>query len=172
MSICTGTPQPSSATANGKTAIQCQYRCMFGISNRPEGVPDNKSFKCYHRGRSYLTSSGKDGKLYWFAFVKNPDLTIHTSIPRYTTQDEEDLAAEIADDPLFLDITFKDLYNSRMASVLVPLEEFVLKRCFYKRAILIGDSFHKVRSSKFVLLDIANISSDESSSGPGRKLGD
>lgn len=145
---------------------------MFGISKRPQGVPDNKSFKCYHRGRSYLTSSGKDGKFYWFAFVKNPDLTIHTSIPRYTTQDEEDMAAEIADDPLFLDITFKDLYNSRMGSVLVPLEEFVLKRCFYKRAILIGDSFHKVRSSKFVLLDIANISSDESSSGPGRKLGD
>jgi hypothetical protein len=31
-----------------------------------------------------------------------------------------------------------------MSCVLVPLEEFVLKTCFYKRAILVGDSFHKV----------------------------
>jgi hypothetical protein len=117
---------------------------MFGISKRLESIPDNKSFKCFHKGRSYLSSSGQDGKFYWFAFIKNPELTIHTTIPRYTAEDAENLAAEIADDPILLDITFKDLYANRMSCVLVPLEEFVLKRCFYKRAILIGDSFHKV----------------------------
>lgn len=125
-------------------AIQCQYRCMFGISRRAEGIPDNASFKCFHKGRSYLSSGGQDGKIYWFVFVKNPELTIHSNIPRYTAEDAANLAAEIADDPLFHGLTFKDLYTNRLTCVLVPLEEFVLKRCFYKRAILIGDSFHKV----------------------------
>ncbi|KAJ5377440.1 uncharacterized protein N7496_004849 [Penicillium cataractarum] len=125
-------------------SIRCQYKCMFGISKRVEGIPDNKSFKCYHKGRSYLCSGGQDGKFYWFVFVKNPEVTIHTTIPRYKAQDAENLAAEIADDPLFLDVTFKDLYKNRMSCVLVPLEEFVLKTCFFKRAILIGDSFHKM----------------------------
>lgn len=82
--------------------------------------------------------------MYFFAFFKNPEPTIYRDIPRYTDEDAKDLAAVYASDPLWPGIRFGDLYERHMSCVLVPLEEYVLEKCFYKRAILIGDSFHKV----------------------------
>jgi hypothetical protein len=85
--------------------------------------------------------------MYWFAFYKNPEKTIGAAIPSYTSADEQELAEHYADDVLFDAITFGDVYKRRINSVLVPLEEFVLEECFYKRAVLVGDSFHKVGTS-------------------------
>ncbi|KAJ5111143.1 hypothetical protein N7532_001678 [Penicillium argentinense] len=125
-------------------SIKCDYKCIFGIGKRPEGITDYASFKCFHKGRSYLISAGPDNKLYFFAFFKNSATTTHRAIPRYTSEDANALAAKFASDPLFNGITFGQIYQRIANAVLVPLEEYVLKKCFYKRAILIGDSFHKM----------------------------
>lgn len=120
---------------------------MFGISTRPEGIPDEISYKTFFEGRSYLCPTGPDNKMYFFVFFKNSETTIHQDIPRYTEEEAKELAAVYANDTLFNGVTFGDLYERRMSSVLVPLEEFVLEKCFYKRTILIGDAFHKVSMS-------------------------
>lgn len=52
-----------------------------------------------------------------------------------------------ASDPLWPGTRLGDLYERSMSCVLVPLEEYVLEKCYYKRAILIGDSFHKVNTN-------------------------
>lgn len=81
--------------------------------------------------------------MYYFAFFKNPETVIQKAIPRYTAADAKSLAAEYTNDPLFHGVTFGDLYEQQKSCGLVSLEEYVLEKCFYKRGILIGDSFHK-----------------------------
>jgi hypothetical protein len=41
-------------------------------------------------------------------------------------------------------MTFGDIYKRRIHSALVPLDEGVLKTCFFIRMVLVGDSWHKV----------------------------
>lgn len=116
---------------------------MFGIAECPESMPKDTGFKSYHK---YLCQAGREGKLYFFAFIKNENQTVNHSIPRYTIEDEQAVVGEYGADILRPGLTFGDIYNQRRHAVLVPLQEYVLEKCFYKRAILIGDSFHKVRT--------------------------
>ncbi|RHZ50362.1 hypothetical protein CDV55_100612 [Aspergillus turcosus] len=126
-----------------KDAITCTYKCMFGIADCPEDIPKETGFKSYHKNRSYLCQSGREGKFYFFAFIKNPQKTVGRSIPRYTAEDERAVVDEYGEDIIRPGVTFGNIYKRRRHAVLVPLQEYVLDRCFYKRAILIGDSFHK-----------------------------
>lgn len=146
---------------------------MFGISQRPDGIPDEHGFKTFQEGRSYLYQSGLGGKLYWFLFIKNPEVTIHHSIPRYSAENTKDVVEKYAGDILLPGLTLGDLYKLRVNAVLVPVEEFVLDRCFYKRAVLIGDAFHKVSGSTSGHgPDVsANYMPDESAYGTWRELG-
>lgn len=84
--------------------------------------------------------------IYWFAFFKNAKRTQGRDIPRYTDEDKEKAIARFGDDVLQPGITLRDLYEHRTHAVLVPLEEYVMGKCYHRRTILIGDSLHKVRS--------------------------
>ncbi|KAJ6072057.1 Monooxygenase FAD-binding [Penicillium canescens] len=78
-----------------------------------------------------------------FAFIKNKHKTVNQSIPRYTAEDEQAVVDDYGADILRPGVTFGDIYKRRRQAVLVPLQEYVLEKCFYKRAVLIGDAFHK-----------------------------
>ncbi|KAF7183628.1 hypothetical protein CNMCM7691_003907 [Aspergillus felis] len=134
---------PSYGSQRLANSIACTYRCMFGISDCPEDIPKETGFKSFHKNHSYLCQSGHEGKFYFFAFIKNPQKTVGRSIPRYTADDERAVVEEYGEDIIRPGLTFRDIYQRRRHAVLVPLQEYVLDRCFYKRAILIGDSFHK-----------------------------
>ncbi|KAI9928584.1 hypothetical protein ASPWEDRAFT_180185 [Aspergillus wentii DTO 134E9] len=134
---------PEYDTDTLKKSIKCTYKCLFGIAERPDGIADDTGFKTFHQNRSYLYQTGPENKMYFFAFLKNAEKTIHASIPKYTAEDIETVAAEYGNDSLFPGLTFGDLLRRRKTAVLVPLHEYVLERCFYKRAIVIGDAFHK-----------------------------
>lgn len=127
--------------------MACTYSCLFGISDSIsiDTIKTTPSFKVYKDHRSYLFQAAPDGKMWWFAFVKNDTKTIGPDMPRYTDDDEKALVEKIADDVLCEGgLTFGDVHRKRLYSVLVPLEEYVLERCFCKRVVLLGDSFHKV----------------------------
>jgi hypothetical protein len=100
-------------------------------------------------------------------------VTIHHSIPRYSAENTKDVVEKYAGDILLPGLTLGDLYKLRVNAVLVPVEEFVLDRCFYKRAVLIGDAFHKVSGSTSGHgPDVsANYMPDESAYGTWRELG-
>lgn len=86
------------------------------------------------------------GKLYVFAFSKRKEDAGSGFNQRYTSEDERKTVAEYGNDAIFPGFKFKDIYARRKLSTLVPLQEYVLEKCFYKRTILIGDSFHKASS--------------------------
>jgi 2-polyprenyl-6-methoxyphenol hydroxylase-like FAD-dependent oxidoreductase len=96
----------------------------------------------YNRAYTYLPTDS--GRAYFLGFFKNPAKTVNDAIPRYSDEDEvEDVAAH-ANDIIVPGLTFGDLYKRRTRSTLVPLQEYLLEKCFYKRVVLIGDAVHKV----------------------------
>jgi hypothetical protein len=110
----------------------------------PNGMVEDQAIKNYRQGRSYLCAGGREGKLYWLAMIKNDHKTQGVNIPRYNDQDRDIFAAMCEADLVIPGVTFGDIYKRQLASALVPLEEGVLEECFYKRIVLVGDSWHKV----------------------------
>lgn len=82
---------------------------------------------------------------YWFAFFKTQKQTRDHKIPRYTASDQEIFVAQLGPDTLMPNLTFKKLYERRLRAVVVPVEKFVLDRCYHGRVILLGDFVYKVR---------------------------
>ena len=54
------------------------------------------------------------------------------------------LVNKYKDDKIWPGLTFGDLYINSVYSTGIPLEEFVLEKCFYKNILLLGDSFRKL----------------------------
>lgn len=71
-------------------------------------------------------------------------MTYGRDIPRYTEEDKEILLAKYKDDVIVPGVTLGDLYRKQLRTGLVPLEDYTLNRCFARRIVLLGDSFHKV----------------------------
>ena len=125
--------------------MDCPYKCIFGILDRPEGLPENSAFRASHKNRSYLCQTDRAGNFFFFAFSKRKDdAAVSGSKQRYTSDDEKEAVAQYGNDAILPGLRFKDIYARRRLATLVPVQEYVLETCFYKRAILIGDSFHKV----------------------------
>ncbi|KAF5980614.1 hydroxylase [Fusarium bulbicola] len=63
---------------------------------------------------------------------------------RWPRADEEGLVKEHHGDHITRDVTFGELYDRKIMSTLVPLEEYVFDSWHYKRIVTIGDSAHKI----------------------------
>ncbi|PLB46223.1 FAD/NAD(P)-binding domain-containing protein [Aspergillus steynii IBT 23096] len=124
--------------------MKCSYRCLFGIADRDDRLPEGCGYKSYHQNRSYLCQAGRSDKLYIFAFFKNPEARTNEAIPRYASEDHEEIIRKFGKDIIFPGQRLNDLYDRCRHRALVPVEEYVLERCFYQRSVLIGDSLHKI----------------------------
>ncbi|CAG7970179.1 unnamed protein product [Penicillium salamii] len=124
--------------------FECCYNAMFGTSVAPEGLIENQAFKGFKSDRSFLCSPGKGRLLYWIAMFKNGEKTSGDGIPRYTRDDCDRLATNFADDIIKPGVRLGDMYRNARKATLVPLEQGVLSTCFYKRIVLVGDSWHKI----------------------------
>ena len=62
----------------------------------------------------------------------------------YTQEDADKEAAVFADSPVTEDVLFKDIYEKRLRSQLVNLEEVVFEHWHYGRLAIVGDAAHKV----------------------------
>ncbi|KAJ5591276.1 hypothetical protein N7450_005248 [Penicillium hetheringtonii] len=127
-------------------SFTCEYRAIFGISKAPEGIVPDQAFKWFGEGRNYLCAPGPNGTLYWIFDMKNEDKTQGKSIPRYTENDIEEAVKLYRGDVIKDGVTFGDLFDNRIRASMVPVEEGILKTCFYKRIVLLGDSWHKVNA--------------------------
>jgi hypothetical protein len=95
--------------------------------------------------------------VYWFFFWKLPKRTYGKDIPAFSKEDEKKLLAERADDNITPTITFKTLLDNRVSSNMLPLQEYVFKKWYYKRVITLGDSAHKVSTTESVQPVIASM---------------
>lgn len=90
-------------------------------------------------------NGGPGGRVYWFYFFKMPHRAYGDEIPKFTQEDQERVLAQKQDDPITPNLTFKDVLDRKISSVLVPLEEHVFRKWYFKRIITIGDAAHKAR---------------------------
>jgi hypothetical protein len=64
-------------------------------------------------------------------------------IPTYTKEDEARILKEREDDNITPTLKFKEILDKRITSALVPLQEYVFRKWYFKRIITVGDSAHK-----------------------------
>ncbi|KAJ5887787.1 hypothetical protein N7495_007828 [Penicillium taxi] len=127
-----------------KESFHHTYRGLFGTSRMPKGMMrQDEASRSFGSDRSYLAAGGPDGILYWIIFAKNDEPAQGTSFPHFTEAEAQELIARYADDFIRPGVRFGDVIKHQIKSSLVPIEEGVLKTCFYRRMVLLGDSWHK-----------------------------
>lgn len=120
-------------------------KCIFGISKRPVNFPSGATQQsCLFRGHLYLVLSAPRGRVYWFLFHELGETKHGEDIPRFPKEDELLLAAHYRSDKITETVTFGELYDNRIKSTLVPLEEHVFRRWHFQRILIIGDAATKV----------------------------
>ncbi|KAF6824067.1 FAD binding domain-containing protein [Colletotrichum plurivorum] len=138
------TLQPGYIPASEHTeCLPTVYKCIFGISICKDFIPHMTQTNM-HKHFSYLVIGGPDGRVYWFLFVNLGETQYGPDLPRYTKEDEQALANEHLDDLLGENFTFRDLYDSKISSLLTSLPEYVFKKWHFNRIITIGDAAHKM----------------------------
>ncbi|KAL4816218.1 hypothetical protein BDW67DRAFT_185042 [Aspergillus spinulosporus] len=124
--------------------LQCESRCIFGISKRPPGLPElPQQINAFFTDCNYMIISAPGDRYYWFLFTE-VDKVYGKDIPRYTEEDERRLAEEHFRDQLTETTTFEDLYTNRLQTSLVSIEDHVFPRWYYRRIITMGDAAHKL----------------------------
>ncbi|RGP62628.1 FAD binding domain-containing protein [Fusarium sporotrichioides] len=124
--------------------LQCESKCIFGISKRPPGLPTSpQQINAFFKNSNYMIISAPGDRYYWFLFTE-VDKVYGKDIPAYTKEDERKLAEEHFGDQVTETTTFKDLYEHRLQTALVSIEDHVFPHWYYRRIITIGDAAHKL----------------------------
>lgn len=105
---------------------------------------DGGQHMVYYKGWTYLICAAPGNRTYWFLFESLPATVHGKDIPRYSKEDEAVLVKEHYGDSVTEFTTFGQIYDNRIISTLVPLEEHVFTRWHFQRIITIGDAAHKV----------------------------
>lgn len=145
MARIANTIQPGTFDVKEEDNIPCYYQCSFGIAENIAEWDDNDT--CFTMGDDYsfLVSSGPGSRVYWFFTVRLPEVKYGKDISRYTKEDNERFLKKHAHLKIKENLTFGQLSAKSTSSTLTPLHEVVIKKWFYKRMVLMGDSCHKVR---------------------------
>ncbi|KAM0363037.1 hypothetical protein ACHAPK_011296 [Fusarium culmorum] len=124
--------------------VPVSTRCIFGISNRPAKYGTRAQQKIIGKGHSYLIIAAPLNRTYWFLFDGLSKTEYGNDVKKYSKADEEALVNARRNDLITEDVSFGELYDKKIMSTLVPLEEYVFEKWHYKRIITIGDSAHKI----------------------------
>ncbi|KAK8074375.1 FAD-binding domain-containing protein [Apiospora hydei] len=120
------------------------YTAVIGIAHDAK-LPRGGSARAYNHYRSYFFQEGLEGsgEFYWWLCAKN-EKPIRGIVPKLSPEVKQALLDKYADDRIGPGLTLGSLYKSSVYSTVIPLQEFVLEKCFYKNILLIGDSFRKL----------------------------
>ncbi|KAI8217131.1 FAD-dependent monooxygenase andE [Colletotrichum sp. SAR 10_86] len=136
---------PTAFPPEERSIVQSSMKCIFGISKQPANFPPGATQQSsFFRGHLYLVISAPGGRVYWFLFHELDGTKHGKDIPKFSKDDELLLATQYRDDHITEDMTFGDLYDNRIKSTLVPLEEHVFRRWHFQRILIIGDAATKV----------------------------
>lgn len=131
-------------------AFTSEYHCIFAVSrNDPakQFLPDAMVHNVYYTGHSAIAAAGVHGLVFWFLFIKSARTTTTPNCPRFTDDDAEAAIQKYGSSLVGPGYTVQDLWDARVKSTMVPLEEGVVKQWTNGRVVLMGDSVHKVCNS-------------------------
>lgn len=147
-------------------AFTSSYRCIAGKSRNHRGenfdtafVPPETIHTSYCRGASGISSGSADGYVYWFLCKKEAAMTRTPNTPRFTDVDLEATIAESGEVVKGTGYDFKDLWENRVRTTLVAMEEGIVQGSWNSggRVVLMGDSVAKVRKSPRTISKISGL---------------
>ncbi|KAL8847074.1 MAG: hypothetical protein Q9221_007861 [Calogaya cf. arnoldii] len=134
--------EPGIIDVKEKKAITTQWKCLLGFG---PGEPQmkNELSVVYNKGHSFLLGT-QPKRCFYFVFQRVKEPWTRYNRPRYTQEDAEKMAAEVADMPVSETMVFGELWQKRWRGAVVDIEEGVLSRWYYGRTVLVGDTAHKI----------------------------
>jgi FAD dependent monooxygenase len=142
-----GTKSSSTGLWLTRPEMFAEYNCLFGTSKPTKGLDKPEHFCRWNivtgRDLSFLHANDKSGRVFWFILEKMKDRHQVPDIPRYTDEDAVELARRCKDVMMNDTVKFSDLWETRIACKLVPLEEALFQRWSWGRIVCMGDSVHK-----------------------------
>ena len=123
-----------------------EYKCLFGISSCLTRLPAGQLDITHKKDISTLVITGKGGRIFWFLFVRMPQIYKASNIPRFTKSEADALAQQHLDLPILQEgiVKFGDIWERRITSSLLALEEADYKTWTWGRFACVGDSVHKM----------------------------
>lgn len=125
-------------------AISTQWKCLLGFGPGEPSMKNELSV-VYNKGHSFLLGT-QPKRCFYFVFQRVKEPWTRYNRPRYSQEDAEKMASEVADMPVSESMVFGELWRKRWRGALVDIEEGVLSRWHYGRTVLVGDTAHKVSS--------------------------
>ena len=99
---------------------------------------------CFNDGWSILSVVGKNGRTFWFVFLKLKKECGYNEAPRYTKDDAFTHCNRLNAQTFWDTVTFGDVWSRREVFTMTPLEEGAFRQWTCGRIVCIGDSMHKV----------------------------
>lgn len=123
------------------------WTCLLGMG---PGEPALRSeLSCTHNnGYSFLIGTQPD-RTFFFVFRRVAKPYSQYTRPRWTGEDAEKMAFDVADHPISPNLLFGDIWRRRYRAQVVDIEEGVLSQWYFGRTVLVGDAAHKVCFIKF-----------------------
>ncbi|KAL4951707.1 hypothetical protein BDW69DRAFT_196241 [Aspergillus filifer] len=120
------------------------YSCVFGISTPTYGLEPGIGHRTFTEGWSFLESTSKEGRVYWFLFKKLDRKYFAHEIPRFDQAEIDQYVEPFLEKPISNIVGFHDIYKRAIFKTLLPLEEACYKHWAIDRWACIGDSVHKM----------------------------
>ncbi|EAW11544.1 FAD-dependent oxidoreductase [Aspergillus clavatus NRRL 1] len=127
-----------------RAKLKIEYSCIFGISDATTNLTVSQCHRTCAMDWSFLSAVGKDGRVYWFVFIKLDQTYLKPSFARFNRQDLDETVARFLDKPISSDVSFGDIYRNATFATHIPIEEAFFDKWAYKRLVCIGDSAHKM----------------------------
>jgi len=161
---------PESIPESDKQALFSDYLGLFGVSKTVKDFGLSECHTVLGHGNTKIVFT-QPGRVYWALMFRDE----HNCPPKkvkLTEEEKEEIARKYWDSPITTQANFSDLWENRIRSGIVAVEEGVLDKWHTGRIVLVGDAAHKVslidKEYNYMLLRRPiNGMLDDCRSGPG-----
>ncbi|KAJ9635448.1 hypothetical protein H2201_003110 [Coniosporium apollinis] len=117
--------EPGAIPVEDKTAMQTEYKCLFGISSPTPGLESVSLDVTYTKDFSTMVVTCKGDRVYFFLFKRLDKVYGADTVLKFSKEEAEQFGEQCRDVNLMPggSVKFGDVWNNRMSFTLVALEE-------------------------------------------------
>ncbi|KAH8900827.1 FAD/NAD(P)-binding domain-containing protein [Thozetella sp. PMI_491] len=119
---------------------KAQYLCAYGRGKVLAGLPKNTMLDRHDNGWACNIGNHNDEQAIWLVYKRIPETQEKKT---YSEQDEEEFWRDILDEKVYKDLTFRQLWEGRIATGLTRLNQGMAKAWHWDRVVMVGDANHK-----------------------------
>ncbi|GKZ25754.1 hypothetical protein AbraIFM66951_002409 [Aspergillus brasiliensis] len=136
--------QPGLVTQSERNSTTTEYCCIFGISSCVPTLEIGDQINTFHDNLTLIIFIGKNKRAFWFVVKKLDRKYTYPDRPRFDDDYMARLCEQLSNRHLTKDLTFGQVWSTRVVASMTALEENVYRTWFHGRIVCIGDSVHKM----------------------------